>query len=386
MIIYHILPFLFHFLLFVWLKEKESVILQKTGMRNLFTILLLTAVALSVGAQERRTLRERADLLQTRVDSVRKVIRSRADSVRTIHLMDSLLDARDQRARLKYDTLYIAKPSERWTVKLRTNVTGNHLLVRGKSDGQTLRSDLDAAHKLTFSVAVGYRGLTLAFAANPLKWAGKYKDLEYNIISYGRKFGFDMSYAQANTFGGTTTVGDKSTDIERGNVAQKLFTASGYYVFNHRKFSYPAAFSQSQLQLRSAGSFLLGASLNAGKITSNVDTHGFPSPEIRFANFGVGGGYGYNLVLGRILLHASGTSNLVVGTWSRMKLNDGSKVKTPWRFPNFMVQGRVAALYNWKKSFAGFTAISNFSSMGDKDQLDILQLKWIVRMFYGFRF
>lgn len=355
---------------------------------HFFLLSFLLGCTLTLSAQTTsrpQRLHHKIDSIQDRVDSLRQIIRSKADSVHAIHFMDSLLDVRDQRARAKYDTLYIAKPRERWTVKLRGNITGNNLLLRGQANGQDLRSDLDAAHKLTFSFAVGYRGLTLSFAANPLKWAGKYKDLEYNVISYGRKFGFDLSYSSANTFGGETKIGDQSKEIESGYVSQKLFTASGYYVFNHRKFSYPAAFSQSQIQLRSAGSFLLAASLVGGKTTSTIDTQGFPSPEIRYVNFGLGGGYGYNLVIHRVLLHASCTSELVIGNWSRMETDNG-KVKMPWRFPNFIVQGRVAALYNWKKSFVGFMATSNFSSMGDKDQLDIFQVKWLARVFYGFRF
>lgn len=361
--------------------------------RYILTFILSAICALTLSAQDtdnmhvfHPTLRQRLDTLQFRADSLRRIIRSKADSVKAIRMMDSLLDRRDERARAKYDTLYIAKPHERWTVKLLGTVTGHHMLLRGETNGQDLRSDLNAAHKMTFSFSVGYRGLTFSLSANPLKWAGKYKDLEYNIVSYGRKFGFDASYISANTYGGETRFGDRSLDIEKGNVSQRQVSASGYYVFNHRKFSYPAAFSQSELQLRSAGSWLLAASLTGGKIRSEIDTEGFPSPKVDYFNFGLGGGYGYNLVLGHWLLHGSVTSELVVGTWSRMTLPSGEEVKTPWRFPNFIVQGRLAALYNWPKSFAGLTATSNFSSMGDKDQLDILQLRWLARVFYGFRF
>ena len=36
-----------------------------------------------------------------------------------------------------------------------------------------------------------------------------------------------------------------------------------YYIFNNRRFSYPAAFSQSTNQRRSAGSFIIGFSVSA---------------------------------------------------------------------------------------------------------------------------
>lgn len=351
-----------------------------------FFLLTLLVLALPSQAQERRTLRQRAEQLQDRIDSLRQVVRSRADSVYAIHLMDSLLDERDRRARSHYDTTYIAKPAERWTVKLRGNFTGNHILLRGQTEGQHLRADLDASHKMTMSFAVGYRGLTLSFAVNPLKWAGKYKDLEYNVISYGRRFGFDVNYVTANTFGGNMQHGNTETEVERGYIGQRQLSVNGYYVFNHRRFSYPAAFSQSQIQLRSAGSWLLGASVNGGKLKM-LDTvqEVLPYSKIKYVNIGLGGGYGYNLVLGRLMFHASCIGELVVANYSRASL-ESQEAKMPWRFPNFIVQGRVGALYNWRKSFIGITATSTFTSMGDKDQLDILNVRYLARAFYGFRF
>ena len=55
---------------------------------------------------------------------------------------------------------------------------------------------------------------------------------------------------------------DINTDVIRGTDFGGLTsTIKGfnlYYIFNHRRFSYPAAFSQSTIQRRSAGSPLLG--------------------------------------------------------------------------------------------------------------------------------
>lgn len=39
----------------------------------------------------------------------------------------------------------------------------------------------------------------------------------------------------------------------------KTFSFSAYYVFNHRHFSYPAAYNQSTVQRKSCGSLMLGA-------------------------------------------------------------------------------------------------------------------------------
>lgn len=44
-----------------------------------------------------------------------------------------------------------------------------------------------------------------------------------------------------------------------------------YYIFNHRRFSYPAAYSQSTVQRRSAGSMLLGIGYTEHELEVNWD-------------------------------------------------------------------------------------------------------------------
>lgn len=338
------------------------------------------------GAQQADTTQTKLQQIEQRVVELRRQIRARADSNRYVHLADSLLDARDRRARLKYDTLYIEKPAERWTVKLRANVSGNDLLVRSVADGQHTETNLKADHRVTLSMAVGYRGMTLGVALNPMKLAGKSKDIEYNLCSYGNKLGFDAMYSTANTFAGTYEGRGRNIDVAEGEVRQQLASIGAYYAFNHRRFSYSAAFTQSQRQLRSAGSWLLALSALGCKIddrTANATAIGASS--FKYFNLGLGGGYGYNLVAGRWLLHGSLTSEVVALTYSRMEM-EGQRVKAPYRFPNFIVQGRVAALYHWRTQFAGLTAVSHFSNTGDKDELSVHTVKWRVRLFYGLRF
>lgn len=348
----------------------------------LFFVLLALLPWQTSQAQERTKLQQKL----AQVDSVRRIIRARADSNRYIHFADSLLDQRDARARLKYDTTYIGVPRERWTVKARLNLSGNDLLEKGISGGQETRTEMMAAHKLTLSFSVGYRGLTFGLSANPLKWAGKNKDFEYNLNSYGRKFGFDVVYTTANTFSGTYDHGTQRYDIESGSVSQRLANLNAYYAFNHRRFSYPAAFSQSQVQLRSAGSWLLAASVVGCELKYKEGVGGSESPKrIRYANVGLGGGYGYNLVRGRWLIHGSVTSELVAVSWSRMEVGE-EQMRMPYRFPCFIVQGRAAAIYSWKNYFMGLTGVCHFSNVGDKEQLSIYSVKWRVRGILGLRF
>ena len=141
----------------------------------------------------------------------------------------------------------------------------------------------------TLSMAVAYRGLGLGLAVNPAKLAGKNQDFEFNLNSYSNRYGFDVVYLSSKTFHGHQEVGGSEIDIHKGEISQKALNLNFYYAFNYRKFSFPAAFSQSYIQKRSAGSWMVGASFDGSKTKVKGMT-------IRLNELALGAGYGYNLV------------------------------------------------------------------------------------------
>lgn len=341
----------------------------------------------SVRPRRGELLRMRQEQAYSRIDSLRAAAHERAMQ-KSAHArkIDSLFNAADERARRSVDTLYIRKPSEMWTVKLRTNLSGNDMLLRGKYLNERRRIDLRAAHKLTLTLGVGYRGINLSLAANPLKWAGKNMDFEYNLNSYGNRFGFDVIYTAANTFRGHGWVGGERYDIDPGDVRQRMFTGNVYYAFNYRRFSYPAAFSQSRIQLRSAGSWLLSAMFLGGTLRSDGSQEAqVPATKLRSWSLGIGGGYAYNLVLPHSwMLHASLTPEIVVYNHSNLRV-DGEKSKAPYRFPNFMTVGRAAVVHNWQHYFFAVGGVYNYGDTGDYDTMRMFQMKWRVRLALGMR-
>ncbi len=91
---------------------------------------------------------------------------------------------------------------------------------------------------------------------------------------------------------------------------------NAYYIFNHRKFSYPAAFSQSTCQRKSRGSFIMGAGytkhsldLDYTKLQNTFDRFypdlsekvdsGLYFNKIRYTDVSLSAGYGYNWVFSR---------------------------------------------------------------------------------------
>lgn len=303
---------------------------------------------------------------------------------------DSLLAANYHK--VKYDTAYIGRPDARWTIKYRGNLSGADMRTTSITDGVQNRSRVTADCRGTLSMAVAYRGLGLGVAVNPAKFAGKCKDFEYNLNSYSNRYGFDVVFLSSKTYHGYKAADAERIDIKKGQISQYALNLNFYYAFNYRRFSFPAAFSQSYIQKRSAGSWMIGASFDGSKTELNDMT-------IRLNEFAVGAGYAYNLVIARHwLCHLSALPTMTIYSHDYTKtLTSADEDNAPsatstmrhdmkYHFPSAIITGRAAAVYSWRNKFAGATAVYNYSVAGNEDHLQVRRNKWRVRMFFGFRF
>lgn len=298
--------------------------------------------------------------------------------------IDSLLSEKYNRK--KYDTMYVARPQERWTFKLRTNISGARLTTIGWINGIGHDMEVRSDYRATLSLAASYRGLSLGLSLNPAKLAGKNKDYELNVNSYGNRMGFDIVYLESATYHGSQTIGGETADIDKGDVEQRALNVNFYYAFNSRRFSFPAAFSQSYIQLKSAGSWIVGASadLQQTDICASEATRGH-AVSIRLVEFAVGGGYGYNYVpSSRWLFHWSALPTLTVVSHDNVT-RDGQRQNMKYSFPGAIITGRVAATYSWGNKFLGLAMVYNHSVAGSDDNLRIRRDKWRLRCFVGFR-
>ncbi len=283
--------------------------------------------------------------------------------------------------KVNYDTNYIGRPVGRFTIKARANVSGTNLEAKGNG----IQGDLKTKEKVTLSVGVSYRGLSAGLAINPSSLSGSSKDYELNLNFYNNRYSIDASYQMAKTLSGTFN--DKGTErrMEEGWTEIKVLNIAGYYTFNYKRFSYPAAFSQSYVQKRSVGSWLAGFSYQGGSINTTDDA---PSdiPKTRFyvGHFGIGGGYGYNLVTGRWLIHLSALPTIILFTRDNMTIN-GEREYSDTKFPTIMLNGRIAIIYNiGQKQFMGVTGVGNHL-LKNNNGTNYLQSKWRARVFYGVR-
>ena len=297
-----------------------------------------------------------------------------------IKRLDSLLSENYQK--VKFDTAYIERPKSKWAIVTRLNLSGMAVETEGTDNGESFKSRIHAQRKATVSVGVSYQGILLSLSFNPAQLAGKYHDYELNVNCYRRNFGFDIIYHNAKNFSGHyDQEGHARIELPDDHLAVKTLNLNAYYAFNHRRFSYPAAFSQSYIQRRSAGSFLLAASLMNQHATLEWE----PDQELKTFNIGIGAGYGYNFVPHKgWLLHLSLLPTLIVYSNSKFAIGDES-TKQDYHFPEFIAVGRASVVKLWSKQYVGMSMVYNYSNIGDRDQLAVYNAKWRLRAFFGLR-
>ena len=304
-----------------------------------------------------------------------------------IERMDSALSVRYYK--IPYDTNYVVRPEGTVTLKVRINQTGNDFHAKGTVNGIYSKADLSTSYKTTVSVGASYRGISASLSVNPAKWKGMYKDYEFNLNYYSSRISIDFSYQRSESLSGDVYRDDRLSQMESGDLTLKIVNFAGYYAFNHRRFSFPAAFNQSYIQRRSAGSWLAGISYQGGIIETSDELKAknpnAPEVSIDVGHVGIGGGYGYNWVLGkRWLLHFSMLPTFVVYNRNYMTVNDVRKEAHHMRF-NMIFNERAAIVYHFSpRYFAGANLVMN-NSVFDDDVVVVNQNKWRARAFFGLR-
>ena len=291
----------------------------------------------------------------------------------------------------KYDTNYVARPKEKWLLRLLGNQTGNYIHAKGTVHDVYSKYDLHTKTNYTMGLEVNYCDIAATFSINPAKIGGDYNDYEFNFEYHGQMISFDINYLRATSLTGDIKLGNMDHLDEEG-LRMNVVNASAYYVFNHHKFSYPAALYQNYYQRRSAGSWLAGLSVQAGSIktTDALKERSPMAPEVHltFANVALGGGYGYNLVLGKRsqwLLHFSALPSFVVYKHNRLTVN-GEEMKDHGLCFNMLFNERVAVVYHFTPRFNAGASLIMSNSIYNNDNIKINQNKWLARDFFGVRF
>ena len=62
-----------------------------------------------------------------------------------------------------------------------------------------------------------------------------------------------------------------------------------------------------------------------------------------------------------------------------------TKVPLNYHFPEVIITGRGAAVYQWAGKFLGLSMVFNFTNIGHEESLALHNIKWRIRTFFGLR-
>lgn len=172
--------------------------------------------------------------------------------------------------------------------------------------------------------------------------------------------------------------------------------ASFFYVFNNKKFSYRAAFNQTEHQMKSAGSFLFGLSfsINAFRNPENIipnELHSVVAENNYYKSSGIINpgiifGYAYTYVFQKnYFATLSFVPGIALQTRRIVTENkDHNQLKINFSGTNKV---RFAAGYNSAKHYLGISfSANNFTSKDKAESTSIYYSLGRVRIFYGRRF
>lgn len=297
---------------------------------------------------------------------------------------------------IKNDTNYMVKPHEKLRLGTSLNLAGANMTLSGKmNETYTFQMPLNAQAKSSIGLSVCYRGLSIGFSFSPFHLGGKNSDTELGLSMYNNRWGMDVIYYSATTYKGTfsmkpnknadSTAVDFSLDIPSGSIQQNIYAINGYYVFNWRKFAFPAVFDHSWLQRRSAGSWMLGMTLMHLNIKKLVDTD--PN-QLRFKLWyaALGGGYGYNWVCRHHwLIHADIFAEIVPYVIGNSVIGEVTK-RFPNKWPPVMLVGRFGVAHYFNRYFIAFNTLFNEITIGQNTDLQLRTNKWDLSFVFGVRF
>jgi hypothetical protein len=245
------------------------------------------------------------------IDSVRPQESAPTTFMGRLHQVQQYLD---NKARSSVDPHYIEVPDKPWRVILRYKETAvdvnydNSLVEPGSQNRVDFNMRFQPPASASIGFWVGYRGTGISYSYSLAKNAGRY----FSFSSTGAKYGINFRLRRFNT----DEVSASFKIIENGDVTKSLESSghmpapvwirsaylNAYYVFNGRRYSQAAAYNQSVIQRRSAGSFLAGATWYQSSFDNSDLANRLllfycnNEKRIKIHQANIGFGYGYNLV------------------------------------------------------------------------------------------
>ncbi|MFV0538302.1 MAG: DUF4421 family protein [Dysgonomonas sp.] len=220
------------------------------------------------------------------------------------------------------DTTYIKEYTQLYSIRLNFFDDFNSMT----RDVDDVRIVLKSNNPNKLGFGVSWKNKSFRYSQG-INWGmndkkGKTTTYDFKYHSYKSTYFYDIVVQQLEGFYDKQKHAD-GTYTTYPDLNLKQIKLHGQYVFNNKKFSFKSSFGQSEKQVKSAGSFLLGGGIYYNRLKSKIievdDQTGF---RIENLQMGVSGGYAYTWVINSHL-YLTGAGNL--------GLNVGSD--SPWAQP-----------------------------------------------------
>ena len=279
----------------------------------------------------------------------------------------------------KLDENYIEPQHYVFSVMLQA--TSNYDIYTLRSSGKKSQSITFAPdYDLRIGPYAGWKWVFLGYTFSLSHFGNGNNKSGFDFSLYSSQIGVDLFYRRtgnnyklrdANLFG---NYGKSLEGVQFDGLKSGITGFNFYYIFNHGKFSYPAAFSQSTIQKISCGSWLAGIGytkntieLDYEKLQALIDDHlgtgslsldsGLMFRKVEYNDYSLSCGYAYNWVFAKNwLLGLSGQMALAYKSSTGSIMDDSDK---GFSFHNFNVDGigRFGLVYNNMRWYAGSSVI-----------------------------
>ena len=219
----------------------------------------------------------------------------------------------DSSAVSSIDRNWIEQPKQQLAIEARTTFNQSKLRMETtwEEDDFTMVSKSNNGFSTSAGLWLGYRGYGLGFS----KELGKTTGSTFSFGAMGGRFGLNLRissyksdmpdiYMNGEQVSGRNISDDRLEDP----INVRNFFLDGYYMLNGKHFSYSAAYDNSLIQRRSAGSVVIGGMYFHSRVDYSADSNWLLTAlmkdvgMVKFTQGSIGMGYAYNWVPARGLL------------------------------------------------------------------------------------
>ena len=298
---------------------------------------------------------------------------------------------------LEQDTAYVAP--NKFNLSIMPQYTYGYEYYRFSTPNKAQSIVISPTSNNKIGINGGWRWISLGYSFTLNEVQPEF-DMELNL--YCSRAGLELFYRKrSDGFKIRSLNGFYNDELPLTNYCREIdglstlqMGANAFYIFNYRKFSFPAAYSQSTNQRMNAGSVILGVNFHEQqfmfdhtKIDPEISRQMLPElkfQNVKYMDVSINLGYSFNWVFAKAFLAnisaipALGYKN----TSLKFKINNSKEFISSI---NVDLVTRLALVYNNGRYYAGASLVSHTYSY-TKSSLSILNGFGYLKVYAGFNF